>query len=514
MVRAIGRRSATWVTAGVLWVAPMALAQPAATQPAATQPADPRRAGGEQMPPPEEMIERLRTQALDLFLTDDQRTKINESLDKAKSDVEALKDKGEEGREQVRDRLRQANRDVMVLLEEDQRQELRQKMRGDGGMRGFGRGGGGRGGFGGGGGGFGGGGGPSTRPMEAMMVERLKENLKKLELTPEQQSQVDTLIAQTQEKLEAIRKEAEAAGEQTREKFRTVMQDSRTQMQTILTPEQQEKLRELMRQGWRGGPGGGGPGDRGPGERGGPGRGPGPDGGPGGPPPGGNDGPPPPGENGPPPPPEGGPPPPREDGPPPPREDAPPPPPESKAPPAGDVGGGGAQVGQSAPAFDLVKLDGPSVQLSSFQGRVLVIEFGSWSCPSFRQRAAGMEQLKRDYGARAAFLVIYTQEAHPRGGWEVQRNRDEGIEVDQPAALEQRRELARKAKEMLKISIPVALDTMDNSAATAYGGFPNAAVIISRDGAIAARQNWTDPTTLRRAIESALNARPATRPAA
>jgi hypothetical protein len=160
-------------------------------------------------------------------------------------------------------------------------------------------------------------------------------------------------------------------------------------------------------------------------------------------------------------------------------------------------------VGTPAPAFDLERIDERRAMLSRYARRVLVIEFGSWTCPSFRQRAAGMETLRRKYGRQAEFLVIYTREAHSAGGWEVQRNRDEHIRVEQPADAAGRLALARRAAEALKIAIPVAVDSMDDAVVRAYGGFPNGAVVIGRDGRIAARQQWADPFALERLIEEA-----------
>jgi len=45
---------------------------------------------------------------------------------------------------------------------------------------------------------------------------------------------------------------------------------------------------------------------------------------------------------------------------------------------------------------------------------------------------------------------------------------------------------------------------MDDAASNAYGGFPNATVIIGRDGSIVARQQWTDPSGLPRLIDAAV----------
>jgi Iodothyronine deiodinase len=164
----------------------------------------------------------------------------------------------------------------------------------------------------------------------------------------------------------------------------------------------------------------------------------------------------------------------------------------------------GAAVGSAAPPFKLQTPTGYSVQLSSFAGRVLILEFGSMSCPSFRDRIQAMRDLYEKYETRAAFLLVYTREAHPTGGWEVERNTEDSIDLTQPKDLAERRALAEKVKEALHIIIPMVVDTMDDAASNAYGGFPNATVIIGRDGSIVARQQWTDPSGLPRLIDAAV----------
>jgi hypothetical protein len=47
---------------------------------------------------------------------------------------------------------------------------------------------------------------------------------------------------------------------------------------------------------------------------------------------------------------------------------------------------------------------------------------------------------------------------------------------------------------------------MKDSVSSAFGTFPNGAVVIGKDGNIAARQQWTNPDTLRTAIDEAVNA--------
>ena len=160
-------------------------------------------------------------------------------------------------------------------------------------------------------------------------------------------------------------------------------------------------------------------------------------------------------------------------------------------------------VGAAAPEFALEKLDGRSVQLSSYKGKVLVIEFGSYTCPTFRERVAAMQQLAHEAGNRSQFLVIYTREAHPSDGWQVDRNRDENITIPQHKTIADRKAVGKEAREALHISFPIAVDDMNDSVANAYGAGANSAIVVGRDGMILARQKWVDPSGLLRVIEEA-----------
>src|SRR5205823_7819953 len=109
----------------------------------------------------------------------------------------------------------------------------------------------------------------------------------------------------------------------------------------------------------------------------------------------------------------------------------------------------GPAIGQAAPEFNLQKLDGRSVQLSSFKGKILVLMFGSYSSPSFRQRAAMIQDLARETGSHASFLIIYTKEAHPKDGWQVERNREQKILVPAHSDAASRIAAAKSARETL-----------------------------------------------------------------
>lgn len=160
------------------------------------------------------------------------------------------------------------------------------------------------------------------------------------------------------------------------------------------------------------------------------------------------------------------------------------------------------QAGQPAPAFALQKADSSTtLQLSAFKGKVVVLTFGSYSSPTFRRRAQALEDIRKHNDNRANFLFVYTKESHPKGGWEVDRNKEEDVEVQQAKDLSDRSKTARQMHEALHFSWPMLMDTMDDSAAKAYGAGECTTIIINRDGTIYSRLQWSDPYTLKRQLD-------------
>jgi peroxiredoxin len=159
------------------------------------------------------------------------------------------------------------------------------------------------------------------------------------------------------------------------------------------------------------------------------------------------------------------------------------------------------QAGQVAPAFSLQKVDGSKLELSAFKGKVVVLAFGSYSSPTFRRRAAALEEIRRKNDIRANFLFVYTKESHPKGGWEVDRNKQEDVEVTQASDLSDRSKQAKRMHEALRFNWPLLVDSMDDSAAKAYGAGECTTVIINRDGTIYSRLQWSDPYTLKRQLD-------------
>jgi len=318
---------------------------------------------------------------------------------------------------------------------------------------------------------------PSTQPSEAPadtakrgrraqaggpMLQRLGDALGKLDLTADQKTKTDALLADVSEKMTKIREGAKDDQPNARQQARQVMQDLRTQLQSILTPPQQQKLaQELPRLRNEGGP-------RNKADR---------------------------------------------------QKDAPP----ANAPSNTNTTAAKAagvsssdsdtalldgptklSAGDAAPDFKLYRLSEGTVSLHNFAGDPLVLIFASYSSPSFRDQAKLIDALRMRYRFRTNFLIVYTREAHAVGEWEVQRNADDGVQIQQPKTLAQRLDLAIRARRALNLATDMVVDDMDNTTAKAYDLGSDGAVVISPQGKIVGTQQWCDPYGLAPMIDAAL----------
>jgi Spy/CpxP family protein refolding chaperone len=94
--------------------------------------------------------------------------------------------------------------------------------------------------------------------QRGQMLERMKTEVYKLDLTAAQKPKVDKLFTDTQAEMTKLR-QAGGSQEETRTKSREMMMKFRTELTSILTADQQKKLQEAMprRGGGMGRPGGG-----------------------------------------------------------------------------------------------------------------------------------------------------------------------------------------------------------------------------------------------------------------
>ena len=88
------------------------------------------------------------------------------------------------------------------------------------------------------------------------------------------------------------------------------------------------------------------------------------------------------------------------------------------------------------------------------------------------------------YGDRAAFYVVYIQEAHPVDLWQVSSNVKDGVLFASPATAVERAETADICVVKLAIKLPSLVDGIDNRTERAYTGWPDRLYIIDTDGRV------------------------------
>ena len=150
---------------------------------------------------------------------------------------------------------------------------------------------------------------------------------------------------------------------------------------------------------------------------------------------------------------------------------------------------GDLRVGDLAPDAQLVSLDGQTTfRLRDRIGqRPLVLVFGSFTCPPFRRNTGDVVKLYEDYRGHADFLQVYIREAHPQDEWQMPSNRKDKVVYTQPQTRAQRIAIASDFIQRLHVSLPVAIDDMDNRANLVYAAWPERIYIVNEDGRIVYR---------------------------
>ncbi len=174
-------------------------------------------------------------------------------------------------------------------------------------------------------------------------------------------------------------------------------------------------------------------------------------------------------------------------------------------------------IGSAAPELTATKLETSSggtggggmagpLRLAALKNRPTLLVFGSYSSPVFRAKAPEIERLKTKYGSTVGIWLIYTREANAAGVWDVDRNRDAKIHIEQPDTLAARVTQAQQARKELKLTVLMAVDDLADGTAVAYGLTPNGAVLVDKSGSIAAAQQFFDSYGLEPAVVALIRA--------
>lgn len=165
--------------------------------------------------------------------------------------------------------------------------------------------------------------------------------------------------------------------------------------------------------------------------------------------------------------------------------------------------------GKPAPDFRLTSPDGTPVGSADLRGRTVVLQFGCITSPVYRGTIAAMNDVRGRASTDTQFLVVYTQEAHPRGAnspysdreWIPLKNVEDKVLVPQPGTLDERMENARRVAATMGEGRAVAVDGMDNAVWRAFGGRANSVFVIAPDGVIRAAWEYPDPAALERYLK-------------
>ena len=156
---------------------------------------------------------------------------------------------------------------------------------------------------------------------------------------------------------------------------------------------------------------------------------------------------------------------------------------------AGEIGSlqEGPQVDEAAPDFALKTFDGKqTIRLGDAIGKQpVVLVFGNYTCGPFRSMYAGAEAVYQRHRNHATFLAVYVREAHPTDGWRMESNERVGVQAAQPKTYEERVSVAAQCHQLLKPSMPLLVDEINDPTGNAYSGMPARLYVIDRSGKVA-----------------------------
>ena len=143
-------------------------------------------------------------------------------------------------------------------------------------------------------------------------------------------------------------------------------------------------------------------------------------------------------------------------------------------------------VGDVTPDFTLKILGSDTtVKLSEqYAQKPVVLTLGSYTCPPYRNALEGIEKLYKEQKEDCIFLFVYIREAHASDGRVSRANEYQNINILQHTTLGERSTAAKFCQGKINITMPILIDTMDNSTEQLFGGWPNRTYLIDKDGKI------------------------------
>ena len=137
----------------------------------------------------------------------------------------------------------------------------------------------------------------------------------------------------------------------------------------------------------------------------------------------------------------------------------------------------GPRAGEKAIDFTLYDLDGKSVSLADFEGKWLVLEFGSGTCPMYARNVDPMAELVAA-NPDVEFVMVYVRESHPGG--RISAHKD----------LKGKTAAASTLPDAINEKRRILVDAADGAMHRAYGELPNSIHVINPQGTVVYRCDW------------------------
>ena len=93
--------------------------------------------------------------------------------------------------------------------------------------------------------------------------------------------------------------------------------------------------------------------------------------------------------------------------------------------------------------------------------------------------------MAQEYGDRAAFRMVYIEEAHASDVWQLAVNERDEVVYANPKTIGERNDLAEACVRNLNVGFPAVVDRIDNAVEEAYTAWPDRLVVVDAEGKVA-----------------------------
>jgi peroxiredoxin len=139
--------------------------------------------------------------------------------------------------------------------------------------------------------------------------------------------------------------------------------------------------------------------------------------------------------------------------------------------------------------YKLTDLDGNEVKLSDYEGKWLVIESGSLTCPMYVKNVKPFVKVREKH-PDVEWLVVYVREAHP------------GEKAGQAKTIDEKIAYAKRNRDEYKEDRRIVVDSVEGQWHHDWGLLPNTVYVINPEGKVIYRADWSFPKNVDRVLQN------------